>query len=363
MWWLVAVFLAVLSRPVDGGEAWNVIVFVGDGMGVEHVRAAELWSGSNLQFRSFPFKAVITTRSANSAVTDSAAAATAFATGHKVNNGVISMAIPGSSANLETMLEYFKNRGKRTGMVTTAYLTDATPAAFAAHEVSRNNRDAIAADYLSASRPDLLLGGGGQGLTAARAQAAAYRVVTNRSQLAALSTTSSVPVCGLFGEGSMPFEYDGLDGLPHFSEMTARALLLLDNSTNGFFLLAEGGLIDHAAHGKDLARCLPEVVELSRAVDAAVGWAKGRTDTLIMVLADHETGGLRVTADNGVGVLPSVTWSTASHTSNNVTIYARGALAERLVGASDNTDVHRAFVGCPGLAPPDDSKGFPGLGR
>lgn len=321
---------------VEGREVRNIVVFVGDGMGVEHMRAAEMWSGSNLQFRSFPSQASIATCSADSEVTDSAAAATAFATGQKVNNGVISVALPGDGASLETLLEYFKKRGKRTGLITTSYLTDATPAAFGAHEASRNNRAEIAADYLTASRPDLLLGGGGQGLTAAAVLAAGYNLATDAVQMA----SAPAPLCGLFGDGSMPYEYDGLGGLPHLSEMVARALTLLNASTNGFFLLAENGLIDHAAHGNDLARCLPEVIEFSRAVDIASAWARDRSDTLLMVLADHETGGLQVTADNGVGNLPTVAWSTAGHTSSNVTVYAKGALAERMAGISDNTDVH-----------------------
>lgn len=335
-----ASLLLILFASAQGREIRNVILLVGDGMGAEHVRAAEYWSGSNFLFRSLPSRANITTHSANSPITDSAASSTAFATGQKVNNGVISVAIPGSGANLTTLLEVFKSRGKRSGLITTTFLTDATPAAFGAHESSRVNLDAVAGDYLNSSRPDLLLGGGGRGLTVARALAAGYHVVTNRAQLMSLSAASSLPIAGLFGDGRMPYEHDGLGSLPHLSDMLAQALLLLENSPNGFFLLVEGGLIDRAAETNDLARCLPEVLEFSRSVDRAVAWAQGRTDTLIMVLADHETGGLKVLADNGTGVLPTVTWSTRGHTANPVTIYASGALAEPVVNVTDNTGVH-----------------------
>lgn len=335
-----AFLLLSLLSPAHGREIRNVILLIGDGMGTEHVRAAEYWSGSNFLFRSFPSRVNITTYSANSPITDSAASSTAFATGQKVNNGVISVAIPGNGANLTTLLEIFKSRGKRSGLVTTTLLTDATPAAFGAHESNRANLDAIASDYLNSSRPDLLLGGGGRGLTVANALSASYQVVTNRTQLMSLSADSPLPVAGLFGNGSMPYEYDGLGSLPHLSDMLAQALILLENSPNGFFLLVEGARIDHAAATNDLARCLPEVLEFSRSVDRAAAWAEGRTDTLIMVLADHETGGLNVLADNGKGVLPTVTWSTTKHTTNQVAIYASGALAEAVVNVTDNTGVH-----------------------
>ncbi len=335
---LVILFSAAMN--LDAREVRNVILFIGDGMGSEHIRAAELGSGSNFQFRSFPSVASFATRSADSRITDSAAASTAFATGRKVNNGVISMALPGTGAALQTVLEYFKSKGKRTGLITTSFLTDATPAAFAAHEISRLNRDPIASDYLTTSRPDLLLGGGGEGLTAARAAAAGYQVVSNRLQLASLSSSTPGPICGIFGTQALPYEYDGLGDFPHLTEMLASALKILEDAPAGFFLMVEGGLIDRASHLNDLERCLPEVVELSRAVDHARAWAQGRSDTLILVVADHETGGLKIVAASGNGAWPTVTWTTTGHTETQVEAYAWGALSEQVVGIVDNTQIH-----------------------
>lgn len=320
-------------------EIRNVILFIGDGMGSEHLHATERWTGAPLGFRSFPAATTVTTFAARGVVTDSAAAATAMATGRKVNRFVLSQARPGNGADVPTVLEILRRRGKRTGLVTTAFLTDATPAAFGAHEASRVSLDRIAADYLNGSRPDLLLGGGGFGMSADAARRAGYQVVTNRTQFMALTAGAALPVAGLFGSGRMPYEYDGLGALPRLTDMTSQALALLSNAPSGFFLMIEGALIDKAAEQNDLARCLHEVREFGRAVDRAVAWAGAREDTLILVTADHETGGLRVMADRGPGQLPQVTWATTNHTSTPVPLYARGTLAEAAQVATDNTDL------------------------
>jgi alkaline phosphatase len=279
------------------------------------------------------------TSSADNEVTDSAAAATAIATGRKVNNGVLSIALPGDGSPLETLLEHYARSGKVTGLVTTTTITHATPAAFGAHEASRNNTDSIAQDLLVDSRPTLLFGGGGAGMTQVEAAAAGYRVLVNREQMMAL-TPADLPVSGQFGETYLPFELDGLGDLPHLSEMTRMALTLLEPAPHGFFLMVEGGRIDHAGHSNDIERLVREVSELSAAVSVASAWAAGHTDTLIIVTADHETGGMQVVSSHGKGNAPEVAWSTIGHTARNAPLYAIGP-GERLFGAfNDNTAIH-----------------------
>ena len=213
----------------------NVIVCIGDGMGPGQLEAARCYAGTNLFFEGFPCQGRMTTWSAGGNVTDSAAAATAMATGRKVNNGVISLAIPGDASELETLLEFFRKQEKSSGLVTTSYLTDATPAAFGAHASSRSDFAQIAADYLGLTRPDVLLGGGGSGLDAATVAAAGYTVVTDRESLAALNVARHPRVCGLFGNGYLPFEYDGLGMLPGLPAMTAKALEVLSQDPDGYF--------------------------------------------------------------------------------------------------------------------------------
>jgi alkaline phosphatase len=337
--------VAVASAPADAPR--NVIVLIGDGMGFEQVSAAGMYAygmPGTFSFESFLHQAEVTTYSANSPITDSAAAATAIATGHKVNNGVISMAIPGDGSELETMLEYFSYRGKTTGLVTTTYMTHATPAAFGAHEPSRNNLPQIADDYLNQTRPNVIFGGGANGLTIPDAIAAGYTVVTDRAEMQALDPDTVTLASGQFGTTYLPYEYDyfigiddGYDTLPHLSEMTTTALDILDADPDGFFLMVEGGRIDHACHNNDIARCVFETIEFAAAVDEVIDWATGHDDTLILVTADHETGGLTVLENNGQGNFPTVSWSTTGHTGVNVPLYAWGANAELVYGEMDNT--------------------------
>ncbi len=321
----------------------NVILFIGDGMGPEQVRAGGMYLNGEpgtLFFESFPHRSEVTTASADNKVTDSAAAATAMATGRKVANGVLSLAKPGDGSPLETILERAAAQGKRTGLVTTTHVTHATPAGFGAHQSSRDMYDEIAWDYITRSKPQVLLGGGGYGLCKAAAIFAGYPVVTTRKELLEIDPESLDRLWGLFGHSHLPYELDGLGTAPHLSEMTRVALAILDDDPDGFFLMVEGGRIDHACHSNDIARAVREVVEFAKAVEVAYEWAKDRDDTLILVTADHETGGLKVKKNLGAGKNPEVSWSTKDHTDTNVLLYAWGKGSERIPGIIDNTQIY-----------------------
>jgi alkaline phosphatase len=330
-------------------EPTNIIVFIGDGMGFEQVKAAGMYgygAEGTLLFETFPYQAEVTTYSASSSVTDSGAAATAIATGFKVNNGVISTEIPGDNGELYTLLEYSIDAGKSTGLVTTAFMTNATPAAFGAHEDSRGNFYEIAQDYLNQTRPNVLFGGGNYGISVADAEAAGYTVVLDRAEMQGLNTATETLVSGQFGNYHLPYEYqyftgfdDGYDTLPHLSEMTSTALDILKNDPDGFFLMVEGARIDHGGHANMIDWNTFETLEFENALNVVMNWAQGRSDTLILVTADHETGGLTVLQNNGQGVFPDVSWSTSSHTGTNVPIYAWGQNADRVTGILDNTEL------------------------
>ena len=346
----LALLIGLPVTPDAGAEPpRNVILCIGDGMGPEHVRAAGLYlngESGTLSFEAFPAQGLISIRSADNPLTDSAASATAMATGHKVNNGVISVALPGDRRALSTILERAQDSGKSVGLVTTTELTHATPAAFAAHTPSRKQRSAIARDYLRRTKPDVLLGGGGAGLRAGAARIAGYTVVKNRAELHDARRNRDTPLCGLFGMGNMPYEYDDFTGdadayatFPHLNEMAMAAIDLLDDDPDGFFLLVEGGCIDQAAHDHELERNIHETIEFDRTVRLIAEWANGRDDPLIIVTADHETGGLAITRNNGKGEFPDVTWSTSGHTGVDVAVYATGLGASLFVGNHDNTDL------------------------
>jgi alkaline phosphatase len=343
----VVVLAIALLCPLSAfsQQATNIILLIGDGMGFEQIKAGACFKGTNLCFESWTYRGEVQTRSASyPTVTDSAAAGTALATGHKANNGVISVASPGDGREYETVLEYLKRKGKRTGLVTTSYMTDATPAAFASHATNRRDYSDIGGDYLQQTEPNVLFGGGGNGMSVTAAIAASYSVVTDRLAMQTINTATATQVSGQFGLGAMPYEYEGLGALPHLSEMTETALDVLAHGTNGFFLMVEGGRIDHACHANNITNCVRETVEFDNAVQVALNWTGNRTDTFLIVTADHECGGLTVLADNGPGMEPDVVWSSGGHTATNVGVFALGPGAEMIAGIMDNTDIYRIMM-------------------
>lgn len=204
----------------------------------------------------------------------------------------------------------------------------------------------IVTDYLYQTRPNVLYGGA-KWISVSSATTAGYTVVTDRASMQALDTETVTMVSGQFGSTHLPYEWDystgtdtGYDTLPHLSEMTASALAILDNDSDGFFLMVEGGRIDHAGHApNNIERNVYETVEFSNAVQVAIDWGQGRSDTLIIVTADHETGGLTVLQNNGQGNFPSVDWGSTGHTAANVPVYAWGVNAGLVSGVMDNTDL------------------------
>jgi alkaline phosphatase len=360
--------LVFLVHPSWAGVK-NVILMIGDGMGFEQVKAASLYAygrEGGLLFEKY-YRGEVTTHSANSYLdknhaTDSAASTTAMATGQKVDQGVISQK---SSEPIRTILEQLKEQGKATGLVTTVPLTHATPAGFGAHTDNRGNYSDIAQDYLKQTRPNILFGAyyaNGKGMTEEKARQADYTVVKTREQMRHMvwavdqDFTEEVFMAGLFWPDEMPWEYDYYnpykilfpeekskslcyDAVPHLSEMTAAALSVLDNDPDGFFLMVEGGKIDWAGHNNVIEHNVFETLEFAKAFQAVLNWAESRDETLILVTADHECGGLTVVKNRGKGFMPAVFWGSKSHTGANVPIYATGQGAEEFVGVIDNTEI------------------------
>ena len=319
----------------------NIILLIGDGMGFEQVRAAGMFANGkagSLFFEGLPIQGAVKTSNASAGLTDSAAAGTAMATGIKVDNGVISQHTPGDGLDLETILEAAKRLGASTGLVTTTTISHATPATFGAHEPNRGNYPEIILDYLTGPRPNVLFGGA-QFIDPMIAMTAGYTVVENHAELVSLDTDIENMVWGQFGKTQMPYEFDTLGILPHLSESTQVALNILDNDPDGFLLMVEGGRIDHAGHSNDIQRNIFETIEFSNTVQIVSNWATGRDDTLIIVTADHETGGLQILSNNGQGNFPDVTWSTTGHTDQDVPIYAWGVNANLIIGTIENIDI------------------------
>ena len=323
----------LLSIDVDG-EVRNIILLIGDGLGPGQLTAAEIENGEDtLAIMGLPFMSMVATDSYSNYVTDSAASATALATGYKTRNGVISLG-PGGET-LTTVVEVAEEDDLSTGIVSNTRVTHATPAAFMSHVNSRNQESLIAEQVLL-SDVDVVLGGGSSYFSSLDPSGAGYTVVETVGDL---MDAESGKVLGLFTTSYMSYELDrDPDIEPSLVEMTEKAIELLSVDPDGFFLMVEGGRIDHASHDNNLEYTLSEVYAFDLAVLEALEFASGRNDTLVIVTADHETGGLLVTGGYPGGD-PSYSWISDGHTGSMVPVFAYGPMAEHVLGFNDNTDI------------------------
>ncbi|KXG77387.1 Alkaline phosphatase 3 [Fervidicola ferrireducens] len=303
LWLILTSYITVAEAAPP---AKNVVLFIGDGMGYGHLTLGRIFKGNALTVDGFKYNGTVSTYPNDPVekwVTDSSAAATAIATGVKTYNSAISVDV--NKKPVETILEIAQKKGKATGLVTTTRITHATPAAFAAHNVDRDAENEIAVDMLN-HKVDVLLGGGKQHFISkeqggkredgrdliAEAKKMGYTVVENRDEM--LKVTRG-KLLGLFKMSHLSFEIDRDSGRePSLAEMTKKAIEILSKDKDGFFLMVEGGRIDHASHIHDGAVVARDVLAFDEAVKVALDFAKGRNDTLVIVTADHETGGLSI---------------------------------------------------------------------
>ncbi|WP_020617083.1 alkaline phosphatase [Paenibacillus daejeonensis] len=287
-------------EAAEKGSAKNVILLIPDGMGISYLTATRIFKGEELSFERY-VKGLMKTYSADTNITDSAAAGTAMATGYKTNNGVISVTPDGGQP--DSILDASREKGKSTGLVATSRITHATPAVFAAHDPSRGNEPALALDYIN--NVDVILGGGRDMFLpvseggrqeernlVAEAQEAGYDYITNRSEL---GNVTSDKVLGLFGMSDLKYEIDrDLVNTPSLAEMTDLAIDVLSKNDEGFFLMVEGSQIDWAGHANDPVALIHDMLAFEDAVDVALEYAKADGETLVVVVGDHETGGLNI---------------------------------------------------------------------
>lgn len=330
---LVLLFASCAMQPKEArnGPVKNIILFVGDGMGPAYIKAYRTMQDNpktsevettifdsifvgtlrtdpqgfsgEITDSSASAKALATGRKAiNGQVTDSAASATAFATGLKAVNG--SLSVDKENKPLPTVLEKAKHQGKSTGMVVTSQVYHATPAAFVAHELDRDNYTEIANQYFDnqyQGQPyiDVLLGGGRKYFTRESRSIAqlfeqkGYDWVSTKIELL---NSNSTRILGLFAEIGMDKMLDRSSDTPSLAEMTNVAIAKLSQNSKGFFLLVEGSQIDWAGHENDIVGAMSEMADFEAAIAEGLDFAKSNTETQIIVTADHSTGGLSVGA-------------------------------------------------------------------
>jgi alkaline phosphatase len=298
---IAALLVALVGAPIRSQEApkkrASVILFIGDGMGISQLtlgRLAAQARGERYHLDRFRTIGLSSCQSLNWKVTDSAAAATALATGFRTNNQVVGLDPDGK--RLTGLVEVAHAQGLATGVVTTTRITHATPAGFYAHAADRDDEGPIAAQLVEALRagyPDVAIGGGLRHFDAGRQSAlreAGYELVTDPTQLAA---AKGPKVVGLLANSHYPFAIERAQGAPDLAAITRKAVELLQDRP--FFLMVEGGRIDHACHQHDAPACIGDQLDLDRAIGWALDLAERRDDLLVVVTADHATADLGIT--------------------------------------------------------------------
>lgn len=405
-------------------EVKNVVLMIGDGMGmavIDFARIVLVGKENYLEFEKFPVVGIVKTYSANSLVTDSAAAATAMSCGVKTNNGYLGLS--SDKIPVETIIELAKKKGKSTGLVTTVTITHATPAGFASHVDSRDEL-VVADQYAKFKNVDVLIGGGMELFIPRNVngskrkddkdlltefRSSGYTIVTQKEQLKNINILKTDKLLGLFKDLDTTYVIDrnftGKENLPTLAEMSKTALDVLLKNPKGFFLMIEGGKIDWACHANDVATAVYEIKEFNDAVKTVVETLKNIQDTLIIVTADHETGGLSLSngeyrfspekiwqqkissaqiakllkglpeeeiktkfadltgindlTDNEIKKISSgdvleiskiislrieIGWSTKTHSGCSVPLYAKGKNAEVFSGVYENTEIAKKIV-------------------
>ena len=328
----------------------NIILFIGDGMGVSQVTAVKTVKGMS-ELEKFSQSGLITTWADTNYITDSAAAGTALATGFKTNNRAIS--VSPNQEPLKTVLEYAEEEGKYTGLITTKSITDATPASFVAHVDNRNNQTEIA-EHLAHSGVEVAIGGGFSYFIPSSEEGSrrsdendliaeiekTHIVIRNPEELLELSDTEGV--FGLFAMQALP---RAIDRNLSLGEMTEKALRILSNNKEGFFLMVEGAQIDAAGHDNDYEYLIQELIEFDDAVGVGLEFAENNKNTLVIVTADHETGGFAVAGGSvRKRIIDKPLFASRDHTAAMVPLFAYGPQSTLFGGIHDNTYVGQTLI-------------------
>lgn len=312
----------------------NIILMVGDGTGLAQLYAAYTANGGKLDIYTYAQVIGLSiTASANDYITDSAAGATAFSTGQKTNNGML--AVAPDTQRLETIAETAAKKGLSTGAVVTCELPHATPAAFYAHQPSRKMYPEIAND-LTLSPATILVGGGLPYFDTMKLQSQGFTVSVGMDAMA--HNHGNRQVC-FYNVDSVPGKYS--DGRGNVLQAGSKhAIDLLSQNKKGFFLMVEGSQIDWGGHDNDSAYVIDEALDFDRTAGDILRWAANDGNTLVIITADHECGGLTLPGYDKTSNRPAMNFSTGHHTAEPVPVYAYGPGAEQFSGVYQNTEIY-----------------------
>jgi alkaline phosphatase len=338
---IVVLLVTSSAKPEQAGSVKpkNIILLIGDGMGVAQIYAAMTANKGPLNIERFPVVGFSKTYSANNYITDSGAGGTALACGVKTKNK--SIGVDSLGHTVKSILEYAENHGLATGLVSTSSITHATPASFIAHQADRKADEDIALDFLKTDI-DVFIGGGSSFfdnrsdkkdlLDTLRKRD--YKVLTTMQSIMGVN---SGKLAGLTAKVHNPRYSAGRgDMLP---DATKTSMRILSQNKKGFFLMVEGSMIDWGGHSKDLSYVIEELKDFDNAIGAAFDFAQADGNTLVIVTADHETGGLSLTGGDIKTGKVMGNYAVGDHTAVMVPVFAYGPGAEKFAGIYQNTAI------------------------
>ncbi|QGY43401.1 alkaline phosphatase [Maribellus comscasis] len=318
----------------------NIIFLIGDGMGVSQVFAGLTANHGRLFLDNFKHVGFSQTQSTSDFITDSAAGGTALSTGVRTYNGAI--AVDTEKKPIKTILEKAEEKGLATGLVSTSTITHATPASFIAHQPNRNMYEEIAADFLKTDI-DVFIGGGKAHFTQRKdgrnlVEEFKQKGYQFEEDIENIKKVKKGKLVGLIEEGDAGRLEHRKDMLPVSTET---AINILSNNKKGFFLMVEGSQIDWGGHAGSTIYIVEDMLDFDKVVGKALDFASKNRETLVVVTADHETGGMAITGGDFETGMVKADYPLGGHTAVMVPVFAYGPGAEEFGGIMKNTDVNK----------------------
>lgn len=322
----------------------NIIFMIGDGMGLNHIYAAMTANHGRLNIERCKHIGFSKTYSADNYITDSAAGGTALACGIKTKNGMVGMN-PDSIA-VSSTLTHSAEIGKSTGIVVTCSVTHATPADFISHQDNRKKEEEIAVDYTN-SPIDVFIGGGLKFFKERKDKKDLTKQLTKNGYTVATSMEEVKKVkkgklAGLVANEALPKAHEGRDNM--LAEATSKAIDLLDDNKKGFFLMIEGSQIDWGSHANDATHTLAELLDFDRAVGVALDYAEKHGNTLVIITADHETGGVTIKNGDIEKGKVEIRFETLKHTGTMVPVFSYGPKSEEFGEIQENIEIPQKIM-------------------
>jgi alkaline phosphatase len=333
-----AVKVIDFSKVKFASKPKNIILLIGDGMGVTQLFAGYTVNGKVLNITTLPYTGFVVTNSADNYITDSAAGGTALACGHKTTNG--SIGVDATGKPIQSILHIAEANGRSTGLVSTSAITHATPASFVAHVASRGSYEDIAADFLKTDI-DVFIGGGRKHFEKRKDGTNLLTSLNTKgyevySSIDEAKNAKGQRVAVLTAEEHNPKYPERGEMLP---ESTEKAIELLSRNKNGFFLMVEGSQIDWGGHQNDVDYVVNEMLDFDRAVAKAIEFAVKDKNTLVIVTADHETGAMTLLRGDYENKSVKAAFASGDHTGVMVPVFAVGPGASAFTGMYENTSV------------------------